>query len=92
MFKISNAMKKHETLLYYVCTYDTKKDLIWTCLPQSIICSYARGMVLANMFMQFFYVIKLLVKLLHLVFLEIAWIKQTPGQNFNEAVVNELIL
>ena len=39
MFCIINTMKK-QTLLYYVCTYDTKKVPIWTWPPYSIICSY----------------------------------------------------
>ena len=42
MFYIINTMKRHSTLFYHVCTYDTKKVLISTCPPpQSIICSYA---------------------------------------------------
>ena len=48
MFYIINTMKK-QTLLYYICTYDTKKVSIWTCPPPSphppvhyfIICNYA---------------------------------------------------
>ena len=38
MFYIINMMKKHLTLLYWICTYDTKKVTIWTS-PQSI-CRY----------------------------------------------------
>ena len=34
MFYIINKMKKHYSLLYHVCTYDTIKVPIWTYSPK----------------------------------------------------------